>query len=143
MADSNTTAPKTAPSPVPVTRLKQICNDACNSAFENVEKYEHGRTEGWNTSIINHILRSLSSESTPAGSPTGQCPFKFAVNSTIIQHLSAKASAPGSDGTGVGKRGMHSACGAFWNNEKDGMWSFKYDAKGMDVVISIIWIALV
>jgi len=76
------------------------------------------RKVGSHNAAQNHILRSLSSESTPAGSPTGQCPFKFAVNSTIIQHLSAKASAPGSDGTGVGKRGMHSACGAFWNNEK-------------------------
>jgi len=25
---------------------------------------------------------------------------------------------------------------------QDGTWSFKYEAKGMDVVISIIWIAL-
>ncbi len=40
---------------------------------------------------------------------------------------------------------MHSATGAYWNNEKDGMWSFKYEAgeaKGLDVVISVIWIAL-
>lgn len=43
---------------------------------------------------------------------------------------------------GVGRRGMHSACGAYWNNEKDGMWSYKYETKGMDVVISVIWIAV-
>jgi hypothetical protein len=63
----------------------------------------------------------------------------------------------------VGRRGMHSACGAYWNNERDGMWSFKYETKGkivvkesfikigsgltfrfigMDVVISVIWIAV-
>jgi len=38
---------------------------------------------------------------------------------------------------------MHSATGAYWNNETDGMWSWKYEggeAKGMDVVVSIIWI---
>lgn len=44
----------------------------------------------------------------------------------------------------VGRRGMHSAQGAFWNEETDGMWSYKFDgeAKGMDVVIMLIWIAV-
>ncbi|MCJ1340065.1 hypothetical protein MMC09_005359 [Bachmanniomyces sp. S44760] len=48
----------------------------------------------------------------------------------------------------VGRRGMHTASGAYWNNDKDGMWSFKYDGaeggkgKGFDVVVSIIWIAI-
>ena len=39
---------------------------------------------------------------------------------------------------------MHSATGAFWNNEKDGMWSYKHeeDEKGFDVVISVIWISI-
>ncbi len=34
-----------------------------------------------------------------------------------------------------GKRGMHSASGAYWNSEKDGMWNFKYEkseSKGFD-----------
>ncbi|KAF8459108.1 Tctex-1 [Terfezia claveryi] len=137
-ADAPTVKP--AQSPVPITRLKQICSDACNSAFDKVEKYEHGRTEGWNNIIITTILRSLCSESTPE--KASGCPYKFAVNSTIIQHLSSKPSTTGSDGAGVGRRGMHSACGAYWNNDKDGTWSFKYEAKGMDVVISIIWVAL-
>lgn len=99
----------------------------------------------------NHILRALISESTPAA---GATPWKFAVNSTIIQHLSPKAVAGAAaggeelvDGKGkaaasAGRRGMHSACGAYWNNERDGMWSYKHDTKGMDVVISIIWIAV-
>jgi dynein light chain Tctex-type 1 len=79
-------------------------------------------------------------------------PWKFAVNSTIIQHLSPKATtaSEGAElvngkaegGQRVGRRGMHSACGAYWNNEKDGMWSYKYETKGMDVVISVIWIAV-
>lgn len=40
---------------------------------------------------------------------------------------------------------MHSATGAYWNEETDGMWSYKYDggeAKGLDVVIMLIWISL-
>lgn len=45
----------------------------------------------------------------------------------------------------VGRRGMHSASGAYWNNERDGMWSHKYEGgegKGMDVVVSVMWIAV-
>lgn len=45
----------------------------------------------------------------------------------------------------VARRGMHSATGAYWDNQKDGMWSFKYDKgedKGFDVVLSVVWIAM-
>lgn len=45
----------------------------------------------------------------------------------------------------VGRRGMHSASGAYWNQSTDGMWSFKYEggeSKGLDVVISVLWIAI-
>jgi hypothetical protein len=91
------------------------------------------------------------SESTPAGASSA--PWKFCVNSTIIQHLSSKAVASTGEGAELvngksetnaskGRRGMHSACGAYWNKEKDGMWSFKLDTKGMDVVISVMWIAV-
>jgi hypothetical protein len=83
------------------------------------------------------------------------------VNSTIIQHLSdprsvgsevdgsSSAAAPateeGAEQKSVGRRGMHSASGAYWNNERDGMWSFKYEggeSKGMDIVVSIMWIGV-
>ena len=40
---------------------------------------------------------------------------------------------------------MHSACAAYWNNEKDGLFSHKYEGgegKGMDIVISVMWIAV-
>ena len=57
----------------------------------------------------------------------------------------------GPDGSNVagakasgGKRGMHSASGAYWNKEKDGSWSYKFDGEGMrefDVVITVIWVA--
>jgi hypothetical protein len=79
------------------------------------------------------------------------------VNSTIIQHLSDPRSAGSEEGAApaegagealqksVGRRGMHSASGAYWNNERDGMWSFKYEggeSKGMDIVVSIMWIGV-
>jgi dynein light chain Tctex-type 1 len=65
-------------------------------------------------------------------------PYKFVVNSTIIQNTPAGE-------PGKSKRGMNSSVGAFWNSTKDGMWSYKYDAGatlGMDVVLSVIWVAL-
>ena len=114
------------------------------------------------------MLRSLISESSPAG---GSPSYKYAINSTIIQHLvptsslnrakaspdsapsdatvttsDAKSEATGTDGKPhVGRRGMHSATGAYWNEKTDGMWSFKYEGgenKGLDVVISVIWISI-
>lgn len=99
----------------------------------------HASTSTWNSAIINKILEALISEtSAKDGTPPS---YKFAVNSTIIQHQSTKGVEPEKQG----RRGMHSAAGAYWNNDKDGMWSFKYEggeAKGMDVVISVLWVAV-
>ncbi|KAL8944029.1 MAG: hypothetical protein Q9211_000735 [Gyalolechia sp. 1 TL-2023] len=103
----------------------------------------------------NDTLKSLISESSTAIQPPL---YKFAVTSTIIQHINPPSSqtSPGDDpsrnGTtqgrsSIGRRGgMHSASGAYWNNEKDGMWHWKYtkgEEKGFDVVLSIIWISIV
>ncbi|KAJ9156151.1 Dynein light chain [Pleurostoma richardsiae] len=155
--------------PVPFNRLKQIANDACQSAIGSAEYYDHSKTEQWNQTIINSVLKALISESTPSGASAPS--FKFAVNSTIVQHLvptsqlnksrgtstgagagadeasvSTSTEATATDGKPhVGRRGMHSATGAYWNEKTDGMWSYKYDGgegKGMDVVIMVIWIAL-
>ncbi|KAI0007933.1 Tctex-1 [Xylariaceae sp. FL0662B] len=153
--------------PISPTRLKQIAMDACQSAIGSADFYEHSKVEGWNSTIINSILRAVISESTPSGSQTPN--HKYVVNSTIVQHLvptsslnkpkggsEAKADSPhistsdgnatGTDGKPhVGRRGMHSATQAFWNEKTDGMWSFKYDGgegKGMDVVISVIWVGI-
>ncbi|KAH8670812.1 tctex-1 family protein [Xylariales sp. PMI_506] len=153
--------------PISSTRLKQIAADACQSAIGDADYYEHSKVEGWNSSIINSVLKALISESQPAGS---QGPaHKFVVNATIVQHLvptsalnkpkggtdikseepritTSDGGATATDGKPhVGRRGMHSATQAFWNEKTDGMWSFKYDGgegKGMDVVISVIWIAV-
>ncbi|KAK1092861.1 hypothetical protein LTR48_003494 [Friedmanniomyces endolithicus] len=156
-----------ANSPVPQTRLKQICNDACDSTLSTASSYDHSQTAVWNNSIINSILKALISESSAAEASSPK--YKFCVNSTIIQHLSdprstgaGESSTPAEVGVGeeavagesgaaaaaakkVGRRGMHSASGAYWNNEKDGMWSHKYEGgegKGMDIVVSVMWIAV-
>ncbi|KAK8069474.1 hypothetical protein PG994_006090 [Apiospora phragmitis] len=131
--------------PVGATRLRQIATDACQSAIGGAEYYEHAKVEHWNSSIINSILKALISEATPSGS---QGPaHKFIVNSTIEPRISTSdGGATATDGKPhVGRRGMHSATQAFWNEKTDGMWSFKYDggeSKGMDVVISVIWVAV-
>ncbi|KFY19365.1 hypothetical protein V493_07993 [Pseudogymnoascus sp. VKM F-4281 (FW-2241)] len=150
-----TEAGKATP-PISTTRLKQIATDACTSALEGAEYYEHAKTAQWNSEIINAILKSLISESTP---PTATQPaFKFAVNSTIIQHLVPTSSLGKSSSSGVkkeegdakeasaeqaGRRGMNSSTGAYWNEATDGMWSFKFEGgRGLDVVISVIWVGL-
>jgi hypothetical protein len=156
----------------------------CEAAIGNAEFYDHSKTEQWNTTIIVSIspgsvptlpdtdaqrqstmLKNVISESTPQGASTPS--YKFAVNSTIVQHLvptsslnkpqggaakdeephiSTSSDATATDGKPhVGRRGMHSATGAYWDDKKDGMWSFKYDGgegKGLDVVIMLIWVAL-
>jgi len=132
--------------PLPEEKLKKIATNACDDALSSATSYVHSSTPTWNSTIINKILESLVAETSGSkdSSPPG---FKFCVNSTIIQH-SAPLSASNVEGKsegGGGRRGMHSAAGAYWNNEKDGMWSFKYeggDRLGMDVVISIMWIAI-
>nr|5HXL_A Chain A, dynein light chain Tctex-1 [Pyricularia oryzae 70-15] len=148
------------PSPIPTNRLKQIAADACNDAIGSAEFYDHAKTEQWNHQIINTILKAVIAESQPSDSTTPP-QFKFAVNSTIVQHLvpSSKLNKPAggaddkpastatsTDGKPhVGRRGMHSATGAFWNDKTDGMWTYKHEgdeSKGMDVVVMLIWIAV-
>ena len=158
--------------PISSTRLRQISNDACDSALSTATAYEHASCQTWNQSIINSVLKSLISESTGSSSSTGESAsptkYKFCVNSTIIQHLSdpsphsatgtqtdagpnpedeesVSMGATAGEQKKVGRRGMHSASGAYWNNEKDGMWSHKYEGgepRGMDVVLSVMWIAV-
>ncbi|ATY61036.1 dynein light chain (Tctex1) [Cordyceps militaris] len=155
--------------PVAFNRLKQIATDVCNNAIGNAEFYDHAKTEQWNSTIISSMLKAVISESTPQGASAPS--FKFACNSTIVQHLvptsSLQKSRAGADSKGeqphiststetpaatatdgkphVGRRGMHSATGAYWDEKKDGMWTFKYDGgegKGLDVVIMLIWVAI-
>ncbi|KAF2690856.1 hypothetical protein K458DRAFT_426279 [Lentithecium fluviatile CBS 122367] len=124
--------------PLPTEELQQIALGACESVFSPVEKYDHTKVAEWNSAIINNILQTLIDKT--ATGESKQPAYKYIANSTIIQH-------PGnpSEATTVGRRGMHSAVGAFWNTEKDGTYSYKWDGaekKGMDVVISINWVGL-
>ena len=103
-------------------------HQACTSTFSTSTTYTHAQTESQNASIISSILSKLVAEASG---------YKFAVNSTIIQHQ-----APGESGVG-GKRGMHSSAGAYWDNSKDGMWSYMWagaESKGMDVVVGVVWV---
>ncbi|KAK4164483.1 Tctex-1 [Cladorrhinum sp. PSN259] len=135
--------------PIPAKRLEQIATDVCNSVFEAVEIYDHSKTQQWNEAIIQKTLKALLSEATTEGNATPA--YKFAINSTVVQHvvptsqLNKPAGSTDPDAKKqAGRRGMHSATGGYWNEKTDGMWSFKYDgeAKGLDVVIMVIWIAI-
>ncbi|KAF2709297.1 hypothetical protein K504DRAFT_271474 [Pleomassaria siparia CBS 279.74] len=98
--------------PLPEDQLEKIVANVCETTIGASEKYEHSSVTDWNTQ-------------------------KYIVNSTIIQHHGS--------GEATGRRGMHSAVGAYWNSEKDGTYSYKWDAAdkvGMDIVISVTWIAL-
>ncbi|KAK0644515.1 putative dynein light chain protein [Cercophora newfieldiana] len=144
-------------SPIPLKRLEQIASDACNSALAGVETYEHPKTAQWNETIIQKMLKAVMSEATPSG--TTNPTYKFAINSTIVQHVVPTSQLSKATGTSTpapaeekaptkkgpaGRRGMHSATGGFWNEKTDGMWSYKFDGedKGLDVVIMLIWIAV-
>lgn len=93
----------------------------------------------------NAILKALITATTPS-TPNTPPPFRFTVNSTIVQQgLIDKSSAADGSAANTGKRGMHSASGAYWDVNRDGMWTFKYpaaEAKGLDVVVSVTWFAL-
>ncbi|KAI9731733.1 MAG: hypothetical protein M1834_004522 [Cirrosporium novae-zelandiae] len=139
--DTPQSPPPAAQPPLSFLRLKQITNDACESTFNSVTSYDHSRVKAWSDNLINTILRSLVSETSKP--PSNVPPFKFIVQGTIIQHQTPLSKVePGSSGS---RRGMYSACGAHWCETADGMWSYMYEAgaaKGLDVIISIIWIPI-
>ena len=93
----------------------------------------------------NTVLKSLITATTPSDS-TKPAPYRFTVNSTIVQQGVIDKSAA-SEGTqsNAGRRGMHSASAAFWDVKRDGMWTFKYpgaEERGLDIVISVTWFAV-
>ncbi|MCJ1389193.1 hypothetical protein MMC18_002048 [Xylographa bjoerkii] len=147
--------------PISQEELEKLTEEVCHSVYSGVQKYEHDKTLQWNTSVINTILSRLISHTTKDDKPS---PYKFVVTSTIVQNIMpSKTQSAGTstasnveDGAGLdgsnvvdakasgGKRGMHSASGAYWNKEKDGSWSYKFDGgdvREFDVVITVIWVA--
>ncbi|KAF2652490.1 hypothetical protein K491DRAFT_760352 [Lophiostoma macrostomum CBS 122681] len=122
--------------PLETSELQKIATQACENAVGTSDIYDHSSVADWNTNIINSILSSL----TAPYSDENTSPYKFIVNSTVIQHIGSP-----SEASTAGRRGMHSAVGAYWNGDKDGTWSFKWEgaeAKGMDIVLSITWIGV-
>lgn len=134
----------TAEPPIPFLKLKEIAHQACETTLDGVTAYNHAQAESWNSNIISTILSSLLIATTPSDAP--QPPYKYSITSTIIQHLPSPSSGTGQSpglAPATGRRGMHAAAGAYWDNTRDGMWSYKYEAgqgKGLDVVVAIIWI---
>ncbi|KAF1921968.1 Tctex-1 [Ampelomyces quisqualis] len=127
-------------SPLPTSELEQIASHACETVIGAAESYDHSKSAEWNTSIIQTILKSLIEKTSVTTGETSQPPFKYIVNSTVIQHIGVP-----SEPEKHGRRGMHSAVGAYWNNEKDGTFSYKWEGaekKGMDIVIAVTWVAI-
>ncbi|KAJ5248784.1 dynein light chain (Tctex1) [Penicillium chermesinum] len=132
-------------SPIPIPELTKITSDACDKALQSATEYEHSKVGDWNSQIINTVLKALIAATAPSDS-SKPAPYRFTVNSTIVQQgvIDKTAAADGAQGN-AGKRGMHSASGAFWDVNRDGMWTFKYpgaEERGLDVVVSVTWFAL-
>ena len=81
---------------------------------------------------------------------TSTCPqnsYKFMVTSTIIQHELKKEAKEGEPVPPIpASRGMHTASGAYWNQDKDALWSYKQmgaegdNKREFDVVLTCAWI---
>jgi len=129
-------------SPISLKRLEQIASDACNSVFKDVTEYDHPLTGQWNKELIGKVLKSVTAEAVQEG--TSNPAYKFAVNSTIVQHVPPPPST-GGNAKKAGRRGLHSSTGGFWNEKTDGMWSYKWDGaeeKGLDVIVMLIWVSV-
>ncbi|RJE19757.1 Dynein light chain [Aspergillus sclerotialis] len=134
-----------ANSPVPIEDLTKIATETCDTTLKDAEGYDHAKVGEWNSQIIHTILKALISATTPP-TESKTPPYRFTVNSTIVQQgLVDKSSTADGQQSNTGKRGMHSASGAFWDVNRDGMWTFKYpsaEERGLDVVISVTWFAV-
>jgi hypothetical protein len=136
--------------PLPPSELSKIATEACDGALLKASGYDHTQVATWNSSIINSVLKALIVATTPEQPSTTTTttpstpPYRFTVNSTIVQQGVIDKAAAGSSGE-IGKRGMHSASGAYWDVNRDGMWTFKYpggEERGLDVVVSVTWFAM-
>lgn len=157
-----------------ITELTSFYQQACDGALLKASGYDHTQVATWNSSIIvraknslnpvsanpkklthsstqqNSVLKALIVATTPEQPSTTTTitpstpPYRFTVNSTIVQQGVIDKAAAGSSGE-IGKRGMHSASGAYWDVNRDGMWTFKYpggEERGLDVVVSVTWFAM-
>ncbi|KKA27982.1 hypothetical protein TD95_005332 [Thielaviopsis punctulata] len=120
---------------------------ACSAALGDAKFYDHAKTQEWNNSIINTILENCIKETKSKKGPQ----YKFVCNSSIVQHTAPTEEDDDDEEEGKEKeykpsgarRGMHSATAAFWDDARDGMWSYKYDggaSKGLDIIIMLVWV---
>ncbi|KAK9850837.1 Tctex-1 [Penicillium brevicompactum] len=133
-------------SPIPIDDLTKITTEACEEALKTSKGYDHDNVGTWNSQIINNVLKALISATAPS-EENKPAPFRFTVNSTIVQQglIDESAAADGAL-SNAGKRGMHSASGAFWDVNRDGMWTYKYtgaEERGLDIVVCVTWFAVV
>ncbi|KAJ5151894.1 hypothetical protein N7492_010189 [Penicillium capsulatum] len=139
----DTTTPSSQPVPIP--ELTKITTEACDTTLKDTTEYEHANVSEWNSQIINAILKALIAATAPSDT-TKPAPYRFTVNSTIVQQgLIDKSAAADGTQSNAGKRGLHCASGAFWDVNRDGMWTFKYpgaEERGLDVVITVTWFAV-
>ncbi|ODQ54220.1 hypothetical protein SAICODRAFT_6504 [Saitoella complicata NRRL Y-17804] len=114
----------TASAPVSIDTLKQSASSACAKALSGVLSYDHTQTSTWSSDIINTLLSDLHGH---FGSS-----YKLVVNSIVLQTSEAGP-----------QQGLNVAHGAFWDNTKDGLWTYDYnEVKGVRVVVTVTWTAV-
>ncbi|QSL66009.1 hypothetical protein MERGE_003146 [Pneumocystis wakefieldiae] len=94
--------------PISSENLRQLCNSRLSDVLADAS-YKESQAQLWNTEIIHGLLEGLK-----ALAPR----YKWILSSSIIETSSNIS------------LGIHSAQGAYWNCEKDGMltheWSNQY-----------------
>ncbi len=97
------------------------------------------------STIVQHLVPTAQMNK-PRGTGTSSDEPAATVKSEDVKPPLGLALATGTDGKPhVGRRGLNSGTGAYWNDKTDGMWTYKYEGgegKGLDVIIHIIWIGL-
>jgi hypothetical protein len=132
-----------------------MLNDVVADAVKLANSKQPAHKFACNSTIVQHLVptsqlgkaRSVGT-STGAGDEDGGAQQPSTTTTATASDDADKerdpSAATATDGKPhVGRRGLHSATGAFWDSAKDGMWTFKYDgeAKGLDIIIMLIWIA--
>lgn len=128
------------PLPLPFT----IIFIPSNSIRSLICKPSHPAQNNIVASLVKATSPPAPADDKPSAAPNSNPPFRFFVNSVLIQQGLADPDDARIEHAGV--RGMHAASGAYWDVSRDGTWSFKYPGaaeKGLDAVLTISWFATV
>ncbi|EMR09155.1 hypothetical protein PNEG_02496 [Pneumocystis murina B123] len=106
--------------PISCESLRELCNSRLSSVLADTS-YKECQAQLWNTEIIHSLLEGLK-----ALAPR----YKWILTSSIIETSSNIS------------LGIHSAQGAYWNCEKDGMLTHEWSNQYLRVVLSLSWIQL-